>query len=109
MNLEIYECLKKIARQGKVVTYSDIALVAGKVGADISNLVADLEVIAEFEVEAGRPLLVIVVVKNDTKIPGKGLFAWAAKKGLHTDTDDMRFFANELNRVHKYWRAAGNA
>jgi hypothetical protein len=105
----VYERLKEVARNGRTATYTEIATLAdldASDNSDLANLVAGLEQIAETETKAGRPLLVIVVLRNDTNMPGKGLFMWAAKHGLYSDGDDIAFFARELRRVYDYWKTA---
>lgn len=107
LNVAVYDRLVQTAKARKTVSYGEL----GKV-ADVSLDTDDgtktlglmLDVIADQEVNAGRPLLAVVVVSEKTNMPGAGLFKYAKRKRLQKG-DDLTFFATELNRVYAYWAA----
>lgn len=109
INSAVYEKLVQVARERRTVTYVELAQAADlslSVEDDMTTLGHQLDGIAEQEVAAGRPLLAVVVVKENSNMPGAGLFKFAKQKGLQKKgVDDITFFATELNRVHAFWSA----
>ena len=106
MNEGMYEKLKQVARDRSLVTYTEL----GKAGdldvsipAQMDQLVRDLDEIALHEIEAGRPLLPVVVIRADKQMPSGGLFKFAKKHGLMKDNDQVGFFSVELGRVYETW------
>ena len=99
--------LRSVARAGRTVTYNDLTAV---IGWDMDDPTAAREVagilraISTAEHEAGRPLLSAVVVGAKTGRPGKGFFKLAQRLGRYDGGADGAFFAQELRRVHEYWR-----
>jgi hypothetical protein len=112
VNAAVYEKLIEVAKAKKTITYEGLAQAADlslDIEDDMQNLGSMLDVIAEQEVAAGRPLLPIVVVQEMGNKPGGGLFKFARQKGLQKGlqrTDNLTFFVTELRRVHDYWAAA---
>ena len=107
MHKEIYERLQSIAKAGRVITYSEVAPLAGLDMSQIDdrNRIAEiLGDISTFEFKHGRPLLSVVVIHRDNNIPGQGFFTLARNLGVYNDYDDLLFFIQELRRVHDYWR-----
>lgn len=106
MNEEIYQRLLSVARSQGLITYSDIAPLAGL---DMGNAVDRNEIgrllgdISTFEHQQGRPLLSAVVIHRDNNIPGEGFFTLARELGIYNENDDLLFFIQELRRVHDYW------
>lgn len=111
-NAAVYEKLVQVARARTTITYTALASVAditlaGGGDDDMKQLGFILDEIAEREIAEGRPLLPAVVVKSSDNMPGAGLFIFAKKKGVQKKkTDNLTFFAEELNRVYAYWSAA---
>jgi len=109
MTRDIYERLKEVARAGRTITYGEIAPMAEL---DMSNpvdrneIAAILVAISTTEHQEGRPLLSAVVVRSDTRYPGKGFFKLAQDLGIYDRSDDLAFFVQELARVHEYWMKA---
>ena len=108
MHQQIYERLVLVARQQDVVTYTDIAPLAELSmdnEADRLRIGGILGEISSSEYRQDRPLLSAVVIHRDNNIPGLGFFTLARELGLYHGDNDFMFFAQELRRVHDYWRA----
>lgn len=106
MNQAVYDRLVEVAKSRGLISYAELGRVVGlDLGrrGDSLEMVAILEEIALNESQAGRPLLVAVVIREDTNMPGKGLFTWAKKQGLQKSDDDIAFFTKELSRVYQQW------
>ena len=102
----IYQELVRVAADGDITYYSDIAPL---VGLDmnfpddrnqISNILGE---ISRREYEGGRPLLSAVVILRNENIPGEGFFNLARGLELYDEDNDMKFWIQELRRVHDYW------
>jgi hypothetical protein len=107
MNAAVYEKLVQVAKARTTVTYGELAKVADLSldGDDaMKSLGFLLDEIADQEIAAGRPLLPVVLVRENN-MPGAGLFKYARRKRLQK-TDDLTFFATELKRVYEYWATA---
>ncbi len=110
INTAVYEKLIQVAKARKTIGYIELGKIAdvtvdGEDGArDLGFL---LDAIADQEFAAGRPLLAVVVVSEKTNMPGGGLFKYARRKGLQK-TDDLTYFATELNRVYDYWKGVSH-
>jgi hypothetical protein len=108
MNAAVYEKLKQVARDHKLITYTELGRAADLDVAhlpDLDKLVKLLTEIADHEVAQNRPLLVAVVIREDLGMPSKGLFQYARAKGLQgKKTDEVTFFAEELKRVYEAWK-----
>ena len=112
MHQEIYEELKRVAREEKTITYSEIAPLAGldmELAEDRNSIAEILDEISRHEHDQGRPLLSAVVVHAEGGesggIPGQGFFTLAKSLGLFRGGDKVVFFALELGRVHKAWKS----
>ena len=109
MNTAIRTKLEDAARAGTTLTYSDVAPLAGL---DMSKpdhrnqMSAILCEIGEFEHAHGRPLLTAIVIRADLNHPGQGFYELAKQLGLFKGGDQISYFAQELSRVHSYWRAS---
>jgi hypothetical protein len=106
---EIYERLKEVARNGDLITYSEIAPLAGldmENQADRTRMGEILGEISTFEHQNGRPMLSSLVVLAGIGYPGEGYFNLARHLGLHHgkgEFEDLDFFVQEVKRVHGYW------
>jgi len=112
MHQQIYEELKRVAKEQRTITYGEIAPLAGlDMGrAEDRNSIAEiLDEISRHEHEQGRPLLSAVVVHaqggDSGGVPGTGFFTMAKSVGLYRGGDRVTFFALELGRVHKAWKS----
>ncbi len=69
-----------------------------------TNLPRLLEAVSRSEHELGRPMLSILVVRQQDERPGEGFYGLARDLGWRVD-DEEQFFANEHRRVTEYWKA----
>jgi len=106
MNRAVYDRLVAVAKSRGLITYAELGRVADldiSYLPDLDTLVRILEEIALNEIEAGRPLLVVLVIREDINMPAKGLFRFAKRHGLQKGNDDVAFFTKELARVYQAW------
>lgn len=97
-----------------VIAYSKLGALHGLSGDDEFNynkLANELGTISEHEYESGRPLISVVVVRKDDKMPGLGFFKLANALGVMKHSvksweNRVAFFAAEHKRTVKYWRKA---
>ncbi len=108
MNDVIYARLTQAAKEKKFVSYSDLSAaielpLTDSAGVNALSLI--LEEIADHEIANARPLLVAIIVNENTNMPGAGLFQYAKRKGLmkSKDKDTLTFFVTESRRVHDFW------
>lgn len=107
VNTAVYDKLVEVAKARKLISYVELGRLADisfdtEVGVKILGLV--LDIIADQEVQEGRPLLTIVAVGPDNR-PDTRFFDYARKARVQ-QTDDETFFATELKRVYDYWATA---
>ena len=105
----IHEELIRVAKNLRVVNYSDVAPLAGlnMESPEDRNQIADiLDAISRAEHRAEKPLLSAVVIRRDKNMPGAGFFNLARRLGLHGTGDDFQYWLQELRRVHDYWSKA---
>lgn len=104
---------QEVAAKREVCTYSDISqylkaqfnLNEDPISISLAGLLGD---ISEYEHKQGDPLLSVVVVNKETKVPGDGFFKLAKELGLYegslTNKEQKdEFFIFELNRAHNFW------
>jgi hypothetical protein len=99
MRLELIE----LAKQKRIVTYSELALMLPVYIHPGSYAFTRLlsRVCAEEE-EAGHGLLCALVVSKSTGIPGAGFFRGAAERGY--DASDLdTYWQSQLEQVFAYW------
>lgn len=110
LNRPIYDELKRVAREQRTTTYSEIAHLAGleMENQDDRNRMGEiLGKISTYEHQDGRPMLTAVVVHKHDNMPGDGFFELAQRLGLMPRGEDrLAFFARELTRVLRLWRPA---
>jgi len=102
----VYEQLKKIARNQKTTSYSEMGELVGlDMSTDIGRIrIAQiLDDINRHEDNEGRPLLSAIVIRKDYNMPGTGFFDCAIALGRYNGNDDIVFWTRELNEVLKYW------
>ena len=103
---ELYDTLRKVARQQKTTHYEDIAPMLGLKMGDPADRVRIGQILGEIskqEHDAGRPMLSAVVTRKGDERPGPGFFDLAQELGLVGAMDSETFFIRELKRVHRYW------
>lgn len=108
MNEILYARLTEAAKEKKFLSYSDLSAaiqLSLTDAAGVNALNVMLEEIAEHELAHGHPLLVAIIVNENTNMPGAGLFSYAKRKGLMKpkDKDNMTFFVTEAKKVHDFW------
>ena len=108
LNDVIREYLEEVARAAETTTYAEIVSILEKSclerEPDYGLIDKILGAISKKEHKEGRPLLSAVVVLPDGECPGSEFFALAQELGIYDGTDDLVFFAQELQHVHEYWR-----
>lgn len=111
MRNDIREKLIDVARSRSLISYDDLNKELG-LGFDFEmppdrDLIGRwLDEISKHEVEAGRHMLSAVVGhKKGMHVvdPGKGFYGCARALGVHTDGDDLVFWATEVKWLHDYW------
>ena len=99
---EAREAMIAVARDAKVITYSDLAYRKIKSctfephDPRLARMIGD---ISTDEDEAGRGMLSAVVVNKRDGRPGPGFFTLARSLGRDTD-DELRCWNDELKKVH---------
>jgi len=96
MNETICTRLTQAAKEKKFISYSDLSAAIALSTTDAEGLNAlnkMLEAIAENELANGRPLLVAIIINENTNAPGAGLFSYPKRKGLMKakDKDTLTF------------------
>jgi len=110
MKDQIRAKIVETARGRGTINYEEV----GKLGnlsmgnPDHRNQLADiLDDINREEHRTGGPMLSVVVVKKDSRRPGKGFFELARELGRQApDVDDETFFITELKTVYEYCGSA---
>jgi len=105
----IYEELKRVAKAESYTTYAKISPLAGlDMGnqADRNEIAKILGDISTHEHSSQHPLLSAVVVLAEEGKPGQGFFTLARDLGLYEGGDDLKFWLDEIKRVHQYWTSA---
>ena len=109
----IYEALKRVAREQRTTTYSDIQDLAplDMENPDHRNRMAEiLGKISTYEHQYGRQMLTAIVVRKDDNMPGDGFFELARHLGrMREGEDPLAFFCGEVAQVHEAWRPTGRA
>lgn len=113
MNTILYNKLIEIAKKGSFISYQKLSNQC-KLGLDMGDinqrneLAAMLGDISQFEFNQNRPLLSVVVFRDDTNMPGQGFFELAASldlyNGSRSESQKEKFFIEELKRCYYYWK-----
>ena len=107
MHKEIFRKLVACAKAGDILSYSEIAPLAGlnmENPADRLELGAILGEISESEHAKGHPLLSAIVLHKNDSVAGDGFFKLASSLGLFLGGDKVSFLINEIKRVHAHWQ-----
>ncbi len=112
MHKAIYEKLKEVARDKKLIAYSELNE-ALKLGLDFDRpedrgkIGEWLDEILEHEIESGRPMLSAVVVREEEDrsygAPGEGFYQLARERDIFRGDNKYIFWVSELSRVYNYW------
>lgn len=107
----IRERLIVAAKRGEVVHYADLAKALGREmkgpnwAVHIGRILGR---ISSEEADNGRPLLSVIVVSRDTKLPGGGFYNLGQEKHLvEPGEDEAAFVTRQTRRVYEYWRPKG--
>lgn len=105
-----YALLIERARQGKTVSYKEIAEIMGlppsgnHMGQETGHLVGE---ISQEEHQYGRPLLSAIVVRDHFNTPGAGFHDMAIRLGVMPRWGDEfqrnLFWREEMQRVYEEW------
>jgi hypothetical protein len=109
---EVVGILRERATRGTpTVAYGELAaqVQAVRLGPDDIRFHALLGEVCIDEHRAGRPLLSLLVVRQDDMLPGKGFFTLARQLKFNV-SNELKFWSDELRRVTDYWSGkAGGA
>lgn len=97
--------LQEKARNRDTTCYGPIAELLGldlRLACDRNRIGEVVGELSEQEHAQGRPMISAVVVKAETRMPGKGFFTLARKLGFAVG-DETAFHVRELSRVHEHW------
>ncbi len=116
MELNTRLFLYNLAKKGHTIGYKELCMACYEYldfnkRNDRREFYNRLTIISEFESTENRPLLSVLVVKeeyeNGIRMPGDGYFkmAFQLKKynGSETFEDKKTFFEAEFKRTHDYW------
>ena len=97
------QILIAVARNGQRITYSQFASQLAEPSVNGMSCDPLLIRVAEFEAEAGRPLLGVIVVNSHNRRPSKA-FCELAREIRQWECDDEETYLKELTLVNEYWR-----
>lgn len=101
---EIRSILIGLARTGQTISYSGLAMVVQTATmhhrAPLFHRL--LREVCHEEIEAGRPIIGVLVVNKQTGICGAGFFKFCASLGCEV-IDVEAFWKQEFERVCAYW------
>ncbi len=107
--MEIYSKLLDVAKAEQLITYGEIAPLAGlnmESPADRTVISGLLDEINKIETQHRQPMLSSLVVRAVERTPGPGYFVCARDIGKLTasgEIDELEFWAKEVKKVHQYW------
>ena len=98
--------LIELAKQQRIVTYSELALLPVYIHPGSYAFSRLLGQVCSDEFEAKQALLCALVVAKSTGMPGAGFFRGLAERGI--DTSDLETcWRSEVERVFAYWSSNG--
>ena len=103
---EVAGILRETARNGDRIPYSEVTKklrAIEELDPHSSAFAAMLGSVSSEEHDAGRPLLSAVAVYKGQLTPGPGFATIARELGFVFEDGDI-FWAEEIERVHNYWR-----
>ena len=98
--------LEDIAKAGKTTDYSDVVLSFRSILRKEPNDALFHTMLGQISVEehaAGRPLLSCLCLYRETWSIGGGFYEMAEGEGYPVD-DKLKFWVEEMNRTHAYWK-----
>ena len=103
---EMRQILTRRAGKRETISYSELVsqIRTIHIKPHAYALAAMLGEISAEEDAAGRGMLSAIVVRKSDSMPGTGFFRFA--EGLGHDTSDaLKFWVDELAKVHAYWES----
>ncbi|MBS4804620.1 MAG: minor capsid protein [Clostridium sp.] len=103
-HLEITKVLVKAIKEGQPITYKELAINVGMSVERNSDLYSYLGDLSYYSFENGMPLISVMVVRKEEKIPGAGFYGgYKEKRGITVaKSQQMEVFVDELKRVLGY-------
>jgi len=108
----ISDRLKEIARLQTDTTYQELGSLVGLNMSDVGDRVRIAQLLDSINKEEvtqhGRRMLSVLVIRDDTNMPGQGFFTCAKGLGLYAGSgaeDELAFFCKETRQVHDLWRS----
>lgn len=100
---------ERAARSNPTITYGELAsqVQAVRLGPDDIRFHSLLGEVCIDEHRAGRPLLSLLVVRQDESLPGKGFFTLARQLKFDV-SNELKFWSDEMRRVTEYWSRAAS-
>jgi hypothetical protein len=115
MNLAVFNKLVDLAKKGRNISYQKLCDQCS-LGYDMHNpddrnkIGSLLGEISTTEHNNGRPLISVLVFRDDTNMPGDGFFELAHRLGLYNGGENEiardNFFVSEFAKVCNYWNNA---
>ena len=102
---ELRKQLYEVANNRSYTTYSKVAPIVNLQMSDPEDRDRMSEILTQIdreECKLGRPLLSAVVIREDINKPGDGFFKCARELGLYYGDDDLKYWLEELRRVHDF-------
>ncbi len=113
MNTAVYNQLIELAREGNNITYQNLSDQC-RLGLIMTNpdhrnqIAALLGQISTTEHQHGRPLISVLVFRDDRNLPGDGFFELARRLGKYNGSTNPttrdEFFVAEFRAVCDYWQ-----
>jgi hypothetical protein len=106
LQLAMHERIVEVARAKDTIGYRKLAIAVGMDASSehfAANVGRVLDSINEQEHARGNPLISAVVIGVDANGPGPGFFECAKKLNVYRGGDDLKYWIEELQRVHDYW------
>lgn len=103
-HLDIAKVLVKAIKEGQTITYKELAINVGMSVERNSDLYSYLGDLSYYSFENGMPLISVVVVRKEEKMPGAGFYGvYKEKRGITVaKSKQMEVFVDELKRVLGY-------
>ena len=111
-NVQVFQTLVSLAKNRKKISYQVLSDQCG-LGLDMrfehhrDQIGKLLGAISTQEHEQHRPLISVLVFRDDKNIPGKGFFKLANRLGKFAGSRNYNakhhFFVNELQATYRFW------
>lgn len=103
-HLEIARVLVEEIKNGRTITYKELAINVGMSVERNSDLYSHLGDLSYYSFENGMPLISVIVVRKEEGTPGAGFYGvYKEKRGITVGKNNqMEVFVEEVNRVFSY-------